>query len=260
MLEIWPSITIDYAEIQNNKKKLNEIIDGKFSVLIIKNFYNVNSCNTIIQRINSNTKNQDCRTKIGVSLVAYANRKTEYFIQANLARKTLRDIFFGIQDPRKKIHNLLGEFFPNKEISIAVEKDKKYACGIIRLHGLGGSASLHRDNVRYEAKKFDVSKLPIQLSTVLYIQQSEKGGELVLYKKPWEKSDEKYRNIEFGYKREVVANSTQYVKIKPNQGDLVIINPNYYHEILPVKGSKRRITLGLFLAFSKYGKKIVTWS
>jgi len=260
MLELWPSISIDYTEIQQNKKKLNEIVDGTFSVLIIENFYDVNSCNTIIQRINSKTKNQDNMTKIGISLVSYANRKKDYFIQANIIRKTLRDIFFEIPDPRKKIHDLLGEFFPNKEISIAVEKGKKYACGIIRLHGLEDSASLHRDNVSYEAKNFNVSKFPIQLSTVLYIQQSEKGGELVLYRKPWEKSDERYRNIEFGYKREVVANSTQHVKIKPSQGDLVIINPNYYHEILPVKGSKRRITLGLFLAFSKYGKKIVTWS
>jgi hypothetical protein len=170
MLERWPSISIDYAEIQQNKKKLNEIIDGKFSVLIIKNFYNVNSCNIIIQRINSNTKNQDKTKKIGVSLVTYANRKTEYFVQANIVKKTLRDIFSGIQDPRKKIHNLLGEFFPNKEISIAVEKGKKYACGVIRLHGLDDSESLHRDNVRYEAKNFNVSKFPIQLSTVLSLQ------------------------------------------------------------------------------------------
>ncbi len=260
MPEIWPSVSIDYTKIQQNKKKLNEIVDGKFSALIIENFYDVNLCNAIIQRINSNRKNLDGMTKIGVSLVSYANRKTEYFIQSKIVRKTLRDIFFDIEDPRKKIHQLLGKFFPNKEISVAAEKGKKYACGIIRLHGLDDSASLHRDNVSYEAKNFNVSKFPIQLSTVLYIQQSEEGGELVLYKKLWEKSDERYRNIEFGYRHEVVANSAQCVKIKPNQGDLVIINPNYYHEILSVKGSKRRITLGLFLAFSKYGKKIVTWS
>ncbi|MGY5152530.1 MAG: 2OG-Fe(II) oxygenase [Candidatus Nitrosopumilus sp. bin_6a] len=260
MLQTWPSITIDHTKIQQNNKKINEITEGKFSVLIIKNFYDVDSCNTIIQRINSNAENQEGATKIGVSLVSHITRKKEYFIQANIVRKTLREIFFGAPDPLKKIHNLLRELFPNKEISIAVENGKKYACGVIRLHGLGDSASIHRDNASYEAKNFDISKFSIQLSIVLYIQQSEKGGELVLYKKAWEKSDEKFRNIEFGYKRDVVANSTHHVKIKPNQGDLVIINPNHYHEILPVKGSKRRITLGLFLSFSKYGKKIVTWS
>lgn len=260
MLQTWPSITINHKEIQQNKIKLNKIIEGEFSVLIIKNFYDVNSCNTVIQRINSNTENQECVKKIGVSLVSHINKKTEYFIEADKVRRTLREIFLGLEDPRKKIHKIMSEFFPDKEISIAKENGKKYACGVIRLHGLGDSASIHRDNVSYEAKNFDVSKFPIQLSTVLYFQQSEKGGELVLYRKPWKKSDERFRNIEFGYKRDVVEKSTQYVKIKPDQGDLIIINPNYYHQILPVKGSKRRITLGLFLAFSKYGKKIVTWS
>ena len=45
---------------------------------------------------------------------------------------------------------------------------------------LGDFAPIHRDNASYEAKGFDISKFSIQLSTVLYIQQSQKGGELVL--------------------------------------------------------------------------------
>ena len=111
----------------------------------------------------------------------------------------------------------------------------------------------------YITKGFDISKFSIQLSTVLYIQQSQKGGELVLHKKSWKKSDEKFRNIDFGYSRDVILDCNESVKIKPNQGDLIIINPIYYHEILPVKANKR-ITLGLFLAFSKHGEKVVTWS
>ncbi len=260
MSQTWSPITIDHKEIQKNAKRINEIVEGRFSVLIIKNFYDVNSCKIIINRINSIIGKQGHVKKIGVSLVSHINRKADYFLHAENNRKTLQDIFFGLEDPRKKIHSLLENFFPNKEITIAEENGKKYACGVIRLHELGDSAFIHRDNVRFEAKNFYVSQFLTQLSTVLYIQQSEKGGELVLYKKSWRKSDEKFRNIEFGYKRNVVSNSTKCTKIKPNQGDLIIINPNFYHEILPVKGKKRRITLGLFLAFSNYGKKIVTWS
>jgi hypothetical protein len=261
MFQTWSTITIDSKEIEQNKKRINEIVEGRYSALIIKNFYDVNSCKAIIQRINSKIQNSDYKTKkIGVSLISYINQKKDYFLQAEAIRKTLQEIFFGLEDPRKKIHHLLGEFFPSKDISVAIEEGKKYACGVIRFHESGDLTSIHRDNVRFEAKNFDVSKFPIQLSSVLYIQQSEKGGDLVLYKKAWKKSHERFRNIEFGYKREVVADSTIHTKIKPNQGDLVIINPNFYHEILPVKGSKRRITLGLFFAFSNYGKKIMTWS
>jgi len=256
----WNPIEIEYKEISQNKKTLEKIIMGESPALIIRNFYNKNSCKTIAQRIKTKTfeKNEKMK-KIGVSLVSFIPRKTEYFFQADALRKTIRQVFSGLEDPRKKIHKTLEEFFPEKQVTIAVENGKKYACGVIRLYESGDFAPIHRDNVSFEARSFDVSKFPIQLSTVLYIQQSQKGGELVLYKKPWKKSDEKFRNIEFGYSEDVISDCNQSVRIKPNQGDLVIINPIYYHEILPVLAN-RRITLGLFLAFSKHGEKVVTWS
>ena len=257
----WNPIEIEYKEIGQNKNTLEKIITGESPVLIIRNFYNNDSCKIIAQRIERKTfeKNEKIK-KIGVSLVSFISRKTEYFIQANAFRKTLRRVFLGLEDPRKKIHKTLELLFPEKQVTIAVEDGKKYACGVIRLHELGDFAPIHRDNVSFEAKSFEVSKFSSQLSTVLYIQQSQKGGELVLHKKSWKKSDEKFRNIDFGYSEDVISDCNQSIKIKPNQGDLVIINPNYYHEILPVKGSKRRISLGLFLALSNNGREIVTWS
>ena len=256
----WDPIEIEYKEINQNEKTLDNIITGKSPALVIRNFYNNDSCDTVVQRIEKKSfENNEKMKKIGVSLVSFVSRKTEYFLQADTVRKTMREIFLGLEDPRKKIHKILQEFFPEKHVTIAVENGKKYACGVIRIHELGDFAPIHRDSVRFEARSFDVSKFPIQLSTVLYIQQSREGGELVLHKKSWKKSDEKFRNINFGYLEDVISDCNQSVKIRPNQGDLVIINPIYYHEILPVKAN-RRITLGLFLAFSKHGQKVVTWS
>jgi hypothetical protein len=255
----WNPIEIDHKEIEQNYKSIDKIISGQSSALIIRNFYNADSCKTISKRIETKSFENQKMKKIGVSLVSFISKKTEYFIQADALRKTVRQVFSGLEDPRKKIHSTLQVFFPEKKVTIAAEDGKKYACGVIRLHELGDFAPIHRDSARYEAKSFDVSKFPIQLSTVLYIQQSQKGGELVLHKKSWKKSDEKFRNIEFGYSKDVISDCNQSVKIKPNQGDLVIINPIYYHEILPVRAN-RRITLGLFLAFSKHGEEVVTWS
>ncbi len=256
----WNPIEIDYKEITQNKNTLEKIITGDSPALIIRNFYNNDSCKTISKRIETQAfENNQKMKKIGVSLVSLISRKAEYFTQADALRKTVRQIFSGLEDPRKKIHKTLEVFFPEKQVTNAVENEKKYACGVIRLHELGDFAPIHRDNASFEAKNFNVSKFPIQLSTVLYIQQSQKGGELVLHKKSWKKSDEKFRNIDFGYSKDVISDCNQSVKIKPNQGDLVIINPIYYHEILPVRAN-RRITLGLFLAFSKHGEKVVTWS
>ncbi|MDH5430505.1 MAG: hypothetical protein OEW78_01305 [Nitrosopumilus sp.] len=107
--------------------------------------------------------------KIGISLVSFISRKGEYFVQADALRKTVRQVFSGLEDPRKKIHKTLQVLFPEKQVTIAVEDGKKYACEVIRLHELGDFAPIHRDNASYEAKGFDISKFPIQLSTVLYI-------------------------------------------------------------------------------------------
>ena len=256
----WNPIEIEYKEISANRNILEKIITGESPALIIRNFYNVDSCKTIVQRIETRTFENNVKLKkIGVSLVSFISRKTEYFVQANTLRKTIRKVFSGLEDPRKKIHKTLEVLFPEKQITIAIENGKKYACGVIRLHGLGDFAPLHRDNVNFEARDFAVSKFPIQLSTVLYIQQPQKGGELVLHKKSWKKSDEQFRNIDFGYSEDVISDCRQSITIKPNQGDLLIINPIYYHEILPVRAN-RRITLGLFLAFSRHGEKVVTWS
>ena len=262
MEEKWIPIEFDYKNLNENKEKISEIIEGKKPALIVRNFYGPELCKIAVNRTKkySNNKNQKNFKKIGVSLLSFLTQKSDYFSQADAARKTLRSIFDGIEDPRKKVHKLLSEIFPEKNVSVAYENEKKYACGVIRMHDFGEYANVHRDFVKFEAPNFGVSKLSNQLSSVLYLQQSEKGGELVIYKKTWKKSDEKFREIDFGYSRNVLGDCQNAVKIKPKQGDLIIINPVHFHEILPVKGKKRRVTLGLFLGFSNYGNSILTWS
>lgn len=259
----WIPIEFDYKRLNKNKNKISEIAHGKKPALIIRNFYEPDLCKIIVNRTKkfSDGKIENkIHKKIGVSLLSFLTQKSDYFSQADAARKTLRKIFDGIEDPRKKIHRLLSEFYPEKNVAVAYENQKKYACGVIRIHNLGDSANIHRDYVKFEAPNFGVSKLSNQLSSVLYLQQSESGGELIIYKKTWKKSDEQFREINFGYSRNVIADCKNAIKIKPNQGDLIIINPIYFHEILPVKGKKSRITLGLFLGFSKFGRNIITWS
>ena len=58
---------------------------------------------------------------------------------------------------------------------------------------------MHKDNVSYEGVEYQVSKINSQLSCILHLQETEKGGNLSIYNKQWEKKLEKYREIEFGY-------------------------------------------------------------
>ena len=68
-----------------------------------------------------------------------------------------------------------------------------------------------------------------------------------------EKKDEKYRNIDFGYTSNVITKES--CKISDiSKGDLVMINPNYYHQVTKILGETPRITLGMFLGiYNKNG-------
>ena len=81
-----------------------------------------------------------------------------------------------------------------------------------------------------------------------------------MYNKQWEKNDEKFRNIDFGYSSRFLE-SSNFCKISHlNTGDLVIMNPNYYHKVTKITGNTSRITIGMFLGIYEKDCKIVTWA
>ena len=88
--------------------------------------------------------------------------------------------------------------------------------------------------------EYSVSKINKQFSCILHLQETEKGGNLLIYKKQWEKKLEKFREIEFGYK-DILKNNIEirYI-VKSKVGDLVIINSNYLHEVSKIQGNLDR--------------------
>ena len=133
-----------------------------------------------------------------------------------------------------KIKTTIEKFFPNYEISEIKENQKKYAMCTIRRHENGKSIPLHKDNVSYEGIEYDISKINTQLSCILHLQQTEKGGNLSIYNKQWNRELEKYREIEFGYNPKIKENTSVDI-IESQLGDLVIINPNFLHEVKKLK-------------------------
>ena len=43
--------------------------------------------------------------------------------------------------------------------------------------------------------------------------------------------------------------------IKSKVGDLVIINPNYFHEVSKIQGNSDRVTLGMFFGIQNKEKR-----
>jgi|TARA_B110000881_G_scaffold45500_1_gene37820 hypothetical protein len=256
---LWNSIISTSNEIQNNDIK--KIINGQNSSIIIKKFYEKENCDKIIKEIsNTNIENDSKKfNHIGPFLMNYTTRKEKYFQNAKKANIIFKKIFSNVENPVNKIKLTMSKSFPNYKISETKENESDYASCNIRRHVKGKSVPLHKDNVKYEGIEYDISKINNQLSCILHLQQTEEGGNLSIYKKQWEKKLEKFREIEFGYK-DTLKNGIEVDTIKSKVGDLVILNPNYLHEVTKIQGSSDRITLGMFFGIQNKDKKIFSWA
>jgi hypothetical protein len=96
------------------------------------------------------------------------------------------------------------------------------------------------------------------MSAILHLQPAKSGGELKVFRKLWQKNDERFRNPYFGYSEDVV-NGIQHTSIKSNPGDLVMINPRLYHMVDRVKGKLERISFGFFFG-QDVNSNLYAWS
>ncbi len=258
---MWKSATVNTSQA----KKVNSqyVLSDKIPVIVIHNFYDEKYCKIIASRVGNHSQDNFQNGKlrhIGPFLMSYATSKKKYFEDVKQSQKTFESIFYGIKNPITQIYNSIGKMFPDYSISLAHEFKKDYSPAVIRIHEKGKSIPVHKDNVKYEGKEYALSNIDHQISCILHLQESEHGGDLVMYNKQWKKEDERFRNIEFGYSSRLTESSESCKISNLNAGDLVIMNPNYYHKVTEIAGNTPRITLGMFLGFYRKDCKIVAWA
>tara|TARA_Y100000996_G_scaffold413259_1_gene401090 strand:- start:1215 stop:1967 length:753 start_codon:yes stop_codon:yes gene_type:complete len=244
---------------QAQDSKIKDLLSGKIHSLEIPNIISQFECDSLSKKILSNyetTSGPGLTTKIGTSLSSYIYDKTKYFSNAQKSNLLLQNLFSNT-NPIDKIKKTVSQLF-QKEITTANEDGMPYSYCMIRIHKNGDSVHVHRDNCNFEMPDYTVSKYQTQLSAILYLQSPQSGGELKIYHKQWSKSDESHRHPEFGYSYDVIDGSN-YDMISPITGNLVILNPNFYHQIEPVLGKKHRISIGFFFGESRE-KKLYNWS
>ena len=237
-----------YVKKHQKCPDLDNLVTGVIPAIILKNAISKKSCKQISEKIiqlHQMSKYGTNSKHIGVSLNSHLNSKDLYFEKTRHLDEKLKHVFSETEDPRFTMHNLLSVAF-DKQISPARENGNLYSNGIFRIHDCNDSFHVHRDNASFEACGFNVAKLTNQLSSVLHLQTASSGGELVLYQKIWKRDDEKFRFPDFGYSKDVISNS-EFIKIKPDIGDVIIINPIHYHAVSRVVGVLQRISVGFFL-------------
>ena len=233
------------SDISSKNNHFNDLSQGKIPALIIPKILNTNDCQKLSSKIFSSKSSSGLgiNQKIGESINSYISNKNQYFKNVKKSNFYLKKIL-APNDPRDRMLDVISNLF-KKNIAFAKEKSASYSEGIVRLHLPSDSIHIHRDKTSFEAPNFSVSKLGSQMSAILYLQKPEFGGELCIFRKFWSNVDERFRIPEFGYSNNVI-NNVSSLSIIPAQGDLVIINPSYYHMVKRIKGKLQRISLSFF--------------
>ena len=244
----------------HKNSQIHNLISGKISSIEIPDVLSKSECVSLsdeISKSHSASSGPGLTTKIGTSLSSHIYDKANYFSNAQNSNQFIQNLFSHTISPVDKMHQILENLF-QKKISTATEYDMKYSDCVIRIHQNGDSVHIHRDNCNFEMPEYVVSRYRNQLSAILYLQSPQSGGELKIYNKQWSKTDESLRQPDFGYSCNVV-DRIDYTTISPTVGNLVLLNPSFYHKIESIRGKKHRISIGFFFAESSENN-LCCWS
>lgn len=251
---------------------VEQLAAGTYPALLVRGFFDPADCRRIVARL---TGGADAISqfhypmfdgnvlevkKVGPFLMQYLSARERYFAEARRADALFDVVFSQMPDPRARVRTLVAQLMPHKRVGVAEEDGIPYSSAVVRVHGDGDRALVHRDKALVDAKGWRVSHLTTQLSAVLCLQKPERGGELVMYRRMWTAEDEAHKaRGTLGYPSALVQDS-EGCTIAASEGDLYIINPSLFHEIKTTRGQRRRMTLGTFFGFTNTTPEVLFWS
>ena len=235
-------------QILDETSSYDDLITGKIPALIIPEVLSKSDCISISSEILNMSQRNDSSTKFGTSLSSNIYEKQKYFSKSKKSNEILKNLFSENISPLTFMQQKISKLF-GKKIYTATENENAYSDAVIRIHGNDDSVHLHRDNSNFEMSEYNVSRFKNQLSAILYVQSPDVGGELTIFHKMWSKKDEIMREPEFGYSSDLIKGVYQ-TKIRPIAGNMLILNPKFYHQIESISGLKSRVTLTFFFGES----------
>jgi hypothetical protein len=251
---------------------IEQLAAGTYPALLVRGFFDPADCRRIVARLTGGAASisQFCYPmfdgnvlevkKVGPFLMQYLNARERYFAEARRADALFDAVFSQMPDPRTQVRALVAQLMPHKRVSVADEDGIRYSSAVVRVHGDGDSAPVHRDKALVDAEGWRVSQLTTQLSAVLCLQKPEHGGKLVMYRRMWTAEDEAHKaRGTLGYPKTLVQ-GVESCAIAAREGDLYIINPSLFHEIKATHGQRRRMTLGTFFGFANSTPEVLFWS
>lgn len=247
-----------------NHQHILNVIQGKAFGLHIKGFASAE----IVQRakdslypfqVKTMLDNNTEYVRIGKAFIEIKNDqdRQEYHQLAKNNIQLIRNAFKPYASPIDEFRLLLDEVWSAGATLLQIDGQKCFV-GVCRFQRTGVDLIPHTDNLTRNAPP---QKQPLlkQLSANIYLEIPEEGGELEMWN--IEPSEEEYRQLQgekgYGLDRNILPPPA--ASIKPEPGDLILLNPRFIHAVRPSSLSNR-VTLSSFVGYFGEDKPLAYWS
>jgi hypothetical protein len=199
-------------------------------------------------------------TRLGI---AYAEIKSdemrnEYHRCARENIERVRELFTDLSCPVDRFRILMDDVWPPGANLLSVNQQKCFV-GVCRYLTPGVNLDPHIDSLEWTLPRDIKWKLEYQLSANIYLQVPEEGGELEIWNiRPDPLEYERMKGSRhYGMNRSDVKEPD--LVVKPEVGDLLILNPRFVHAVRAVT-TNDRITLSSFIGIKSETDPLVYWS
>ena len=257
--------TIDVDELTFVAEDIMRLCGGEVLALRMRNFVP----SAVIERAREHLFQHPDRgslghaaefTRLGIAFSEVRSEKLRnaYHRDALINIRRIRRLFGELASPIDRFRVMLDDAWPAGAHLLSID-DRKCFVGVCRYQEPGVDLAPHIDDLHWTMPEQVAWRLEYQLSANMYLQVPSTGGELEIWRiKP---DSHRYAALQGGRSYGVRRDQVPFpdLVIKPEVGDLVIINPRFIHAVRPAT-EVDRITLSAFIGVKSWSEPLIFWS
>jgi hypothetical protein len=276
---LYNFVELDIAELSRYPEGIKDICERKIDGLIVHNFFSQEEVSKVVNQLTRREAFPDAPFGdvliYGPALYVSDLDIHKYCDEAVQFRSHCRQLFSGGRDFESQMREVLGSMSGGRSVELPTAPDgASYTPATIRVLEEGQFMGWHFENqfLHCTSGYRHLSNLvepKDHLSYFVMLDASDVGGELILYDLEWsetewpdrDKSGRERTGTVGGKPIASVMENYEQMSLKPSPGDLVLFDGGrILHRVSTVESSRRRITIGGFVAFSNHREKVYYWS
>lgn len=251
------------------QQSLQDLCNGDILAIRIPNYYSAEACATILNKLDKNqqlTEKYDNAPELDIYRLGMAFFETRfndnlldtYFSLSDKFNHTVDDLCAPHASPLTQFVNDLKELWP-AGADIQQLENKAMMPGLVRIFLENQIFPPHQDMLSRDYPALPKQDHPVsQLAVNIYLRNFEEGGELELW--DYAPDDEQVKQLYTGahdfIDRDKIPGSS--LKIRPNAGELIIMQCSKLHSVCPGSGGNR-VAFSCFSAYRGADKPLTYW-